>query len=82
MDKNWKTTLAGVIPGVMVFLYDFMRGLQAGQEFDVKTMVLGLSLAVLGYFAKSKEVTGGTVASTPEAAARVKKQNNEAQPPQ
>jgi hypothetical protein len=71
MDKNWKTTLAGVVPGLMVFLYDFVKGLQAGQEFDAKTMILGLSLAVLGYYAKSKDVTGGTVASTKEAETRV-----------
>ena len=70
-DKNWKTTLAGAVPGILVFLYDFIKGLQAGQEFDAKTMIIGLSLALLGYYAKSKDVTGGTVPSTPEAEIRV-----------
>jgi hypothetical protein len=56
--KNWKTTLAGCVPGVILFLYGFLQGLQAGQPFDLKTMLIGLGLAVLGALAKDYNVSG------------------------
>lgn len=60
--RNWKTTLAGMIPGVILFVYGFLQGLQAGKPFDLKDMLIGLALAALGALAKDFNVTGLPVA--------------------
>ena len=56
--RNLKTTLAGCIPGAILFFYGFLQGLQAGKPFDWRDMLIGLGLAVLGTLAKDFNVTG------------------------
>lgn len=56
--KNWKTTVAGAVPGMIIFLYEFLQGVQSGKEFDVKFMLLGLALTFLGCLAKDYNVSG------------------------
>ena len=60
--RNWKTTTAGLIPGVILFLYGFVQGLSDGKPFDFKSMLIGVGLAVLGGLAKDFNVSGGTKA--------------------
>jgi hypothetical protein len=57
--KNWKTTLAGAIPGLIIFFYSLLESLKAGQAFDFRDMLLGLGLTMLGFLAKDLNVTGG-----------------------
>ena len=56
--KSWKTTVAGAVPGMVLFLYEFLQGIQAGNEFNLKFMLLGLALAGLGAVAKDFNVSG------------------------
>jgi hypothetical protein len=66
--KNWRTTLCGVIAAAA-------QGVAAKfpQYAVVAEIVSAAAIGALGYFSKDKEVTGGTVPSTPEAAVRVEK---------
>ncbi len=56
--KSWKTTVAGAVPGMIIFLYEFVQGLQAGKQFNLRFMLLGLALTFLGYLAKDYNVSG------------------------
>jgi len=66
--KNWKTTLAGAVPAVG---YAVIAAVQAG-NINYKDLLIVAGLALLGYFAKDKNVTGGTVnqAVTPATPAK------------
>ena len=55
---NWKTTLAGVIGAVVTYS---VAAVQSGNAWDWKAWALGIPPLLIGYFAKDKNVTGGTV---------------------
>lgn len=55
---NWKTTLAGVIGGIVTYTVTMV---QTGNPWDWKAWAMGLVPVVLGFFAKDSNVTGGTV---------------------
>lgn len=57
--NSWKTTIAGVLGGVIYFVYSYLEALQAGTAFDTKDFIIGLLLAILGVLAKDFNVSGG-----------------------
>lgn len=57
MQKNWKTTVAGVAAGA---LYAFLAALQGG--FKPQDAAVAAGLAAIGTLAKDHNVTGGTQA--------------------
>jgi molybdopterin biosynthesis enzyme MoaB len=70
---SWKTTLGGavmVLSGVLAIVQATVNGTPVPWEVAFGQIVTGVGLL----FAKDSGVTGGTVASTPEAVARVEKQ--------
>lgn len=70
--KNWKTTLTGFLGGLAVMFGPHLAG-QAGPALTSGNLITGAALTILGLFSKDKDVTGGTVAATPEAETRVVK---------
>ena|SRR5688572_2788495 len=66
LGPNWRTTLAGMIGGFVVFMIDAMQG-----GMSLKGAAMGAAIAVLGQLSKDSSVTGGKKAATPEAATRV-----------
>lgn len=58
MFKSWKTTLAGVVPGLLLFLQSWLTN---GHTLDWHnpTLLVGAALAVLGIVGKDYNVTGG-----------------------
>ena len=72
--KSWKTTTAALISAGASLL----QFLHSGHYIDLPPVVAGIiaftqigGVAGLGIMAKDSDVTGGTVAQTPEAATRV-----------
>lgn len=53
--KNWKTTASGLLSASGTLLPQF------GVSVDVANAISVLGLALLGYFSKDHNVTGGTV---------------------
>lgn len=71
--KNWKTTAAAVA-ALLVLVGSAARALLDGDpttNVDLVTFIPAVIAAVGLIFAKDSNVTGGTVAATPEAAARI-----------
>ena len=65
MQKNWKTTLAGIILAASMFASQ--AGVKVGHvgNTDVIGMVQAVAALVLGAYSKDKDVTGtGTNAKT------------------
>lgn len=65
MAKNWKTTLAGAVFAVLTFLQG--SGVHVGHvgNTDIIAIAQAAAAAVLGAYAKDKDVTGtGTNAKT------------------
>lgn len=60
--KNWKTTLFGLASGSLNLM---------ANGLSWKTALFSAGLAALGFASKDSNVTGGTVAATPEAQKRV-----------
>jgi hypothetical protein len=61
--KNWETSLAGLIGAIAVAIYPLLT---TGQ-FNWNNILIAAIIAVVGYFAKSKNVTGvGLEAKTQE----------------
>jgi len=58
--KNWKTTLAGMLAAVANLLMPLVMGGQVSQ-ISSRDLAVSAGLAALGYLAKDKNVTGGTV---------------------
>lgn len=52
--KNWQTTLAGVIGAIAVAVYPLLTT----GEINWNNVLIAGIIAVVGYFAKSKNVTG------------------------
>lgn len=63
LGKNWETTLAGLLGAIAVAIYPLI----STGEFNWNNILIASIIAVVGYFAKSKNVTGvGTEARTEE----------------
>ena len=56
--KSWKTTILGLIGAVAVMVYPIV----ADGEFKWESVGIAAFVAAMGYFAKDKDVTGGTKA--------------------
>jgi hypothetical protein len=74
MFLNYKTTIAGCLGGLTIFLYGYVQSLSTGAPFDRDKLVIGIVLAILGVLSKDFNSTGGTVPTTPEAVIRVERQ--------
>jgi hypothetical protein len=59
MFKSWKTTLAGGIPGVLLFAQSWLANGHTLNWHD-PALLVGLALAAMGGFSKDYNVTGGT----------------------
>ena len=59
--KSWKTSLVGILVGLIPFGNGVLQGLGAGQHFDWKQIGIGAGIALLGILSKDFNVTGGTV---------------------
>lgn len=68
--KNWKTSLFGVIGGLATLFGPHLSG-QPGPALTTGNIITAVSLILLGLVSKDRNVTGGTVAQTPEATTRV-----------
>jgi len=51
---NWKTTILGILAAIMIAVAPLI---QTGQV-DWKAVALAAAVALFGYFAKDKDVTG------------------------
>lgn len=58
---NWKTTLIGTIAGIVGAVVGAVVPLLQGGVVDWKMVGGAALIAALGYFAKDKNVTGGTI---------------------
>ena len=56
--RSWKTTLSGLIAGIMTVLDGTLHALSNGQTVDWNKVALGVLIAVLGYFSKDYNVSG------------------------
>lgn len=65
--KNWRTSLIGCLIAIVVAVQPMITtGL-----IDWKQIGFAALIAAFGFISKDANVTGGTVAATPEAQARV-----------
>ena len=55
---NWKTTLLGLTAALMLVLQGPVEQLGNGQPVDWFVVLQAVAIAVFGYFAKDKDVTG------------------------
>lgn len=58
--KNWRTTLAGLLPGLLLAGNALLEAYAAGY-FDGKTgkqLLISVALFLIGWYAKDKNVTG------------------------
>lgn len=61
LGKNWQTTLAGLLGAIAVAIYPLLTM----GEINWNNILIAAFIAVVGYLAKSKNVTGvGTEART------------------
>jgi hypothetical protein len=67
--KNWKTTLFGVIGGLATLFGPHLSG-APGPAVTTGNVVTAAALILLGLVSKDANVTGGSVAQTPEAVSR------------
>lgn len=62
--KNWKTTLAGIIGGLIIALGPSvgarLQGDTAAPPITASNYLPGIGLAVIGALSKDHDVTGGT----------------------
>ena len=60
MWKSWKTTLAGAVPGALLFVQAWLSNGHKLNWHD-PALLVGLALALLGYYSKDYDVSGGNV---------------------
>jgi hypothetical protein len=60
-SSNWKTTIAGLVGAILTVITQFS---QNGNKLDWHQLPLPVTLAILGFFAKDFNTTGGTVANS------------------
>lgn len=58
--KNWKTTLIGVITGVYLLISPRLAGDKTQPPITAGNVIPAALAIALGYYAKDKDVTGGT----------------------
>lgn len=58
---NWKPTFFGILAGVCTILTEQGVGIVPIGKSNLVALIGAISIFLLGFFAKSKEVTGGTV---------------------
>jgi len=60
MNKNWKTTLAGLVPGLLLAGKALLDAYAAGYFDGVSgtQLVVAVALFLIGWYAKDKNVTG------------------------
>ena len=58
--KNWKTTVAGILGALAVWLPQLQSALESGHTVNWAAMGTGLAVLLIGVFAKDLNVTGGT----------------------
>jgi hypothetical protein len=63
LGKNWETTLAGLIGAITVAIYPLLTT----GEINWNNVLIASIIAVVGYFAKSKNVTGVGVEARTES---------------
>lgn len=63
MGANWKPTLFGLIAGIAAILSEQGVTIAPIGKSNLVALIGAISVFLLGYFSKSKEVTGGTVAN-------------------
>lgn len=68
---NYRLRLIALLQLLAVTGWSYFTSLAPGATFDWKTFGTSLIGAVILFFTKGSNVTGGTVAATPEAEARV-----------
>jgi len=56
--KSWKTTIIGIVLGLVPIVQQTINLLSANQHVDWYQVGLGVGLAILGWFAKDAGVTG------------------------
>jgi len=64
--KNWKTTLAGFVPGLLLAGKALLDAYAAGYFDGVSgtQLIVAISLFLIGWYAKDKNVTGGTTSQS------------------
>lgn len=75
MITNWQTTLGGV-PAFITACYAVYNAITHGKQPSADEWeIIGASISavLIGFNAKDKNVTGGTIPQTAEAAVRVEK---------
>jgi hypothetical protein len=65
--KNWKTTLAGLAGGLLMLFGPRLQGNMNAPPITIGNVGAAIAIAILGAVSKDKNVTGGSVAQTPEA---------------
>ena len=55
-NKSWKTTLAGLIAAAPLLYSEVMAAL-AGQHINKKSVLTAVAIALMGYFARDKNVS-------------------------
>lgn len=62
MKRNWKTTLAGVLGGIIIAVGPQvgarLQGDQAAPPITAQNLAVGLALAAIGAFAKDHDISG------------------------
>jgi len=56
--KSPKTTIIGILLGLIPIGQEVLNGLGSGTHIDWKNVLLGLGFGVFGYFAKDRDHTG------------------------
>lgn len=62
--KNWKTTLTGIIGGLLLALGPMLGGRLSGDRnqppITIGNVLTGIAVAAMGINSKDRDVTGGT----------------------
>lgn len=58
--KNWKTTLFGLIGGLMTMFGPRLQGDHTAPPINIAAIVQAVAIAAIGLAAKDSNVTGGT----------------------
>ena len=56
--KNWRTTLIGIVGGLIPILEAVYRAMEQGQSVDWGLVSLGIAIMVLGKLSKDAGVSG------------------------
>jgi hypothetical protein len=65
-SKSWKTTVAAGI-GAFMFIYPEIQPLLAGQHVSKRAVLTAVCIALMGYFARDKNVSSEMQSAVPGA---------------